>query len=95
VLVFNLTIITFVYSMLVARDASPQHLGHLSTSVALFTGFCLTLLGVWLLLLSQDWDAEGLSRPLPFTLGAMTNYLACPRPSRHSCTSFCLASLPR
>jgi hypothetical protein len=26
--------------------------------------------------LSQDWDAEGLSRPLPFTLGAMTNYLA-------------------
>ncbi len=76
VLVFNLTIITFMYSMLVKGDASAGHLAHLSTSVALFAGFCLTLLGVWLLLLSQDWDAEGLSRPLPFTLGAMTNYLA-------------------
>jgi hypothetical protein len=76
VLVFNLTIITFLYSMLVTGDASPDHLAHLSTSVALFAGFCLTLLGLWLLLLSQDWDAEGLSRPLPFTLGAMTNYLA-------------------
>jgi hypothetical protein len=76
VLVFNLTIITFMYSMLVTVDASPDHLAHLSTSVALYVGFCLTLLGLWLLLVSQDWDEEGLSRPLPFTLGSMTNYLA-------------------
>ncbi len=76
VLVFNLTIITFMYSMLVKGAASPGHLDHLSSSIALFAGFCLTLLGLWLLLFSQDWDAEGLSRPLPFTLGAMTNYLA-------------------
>ena len=65
VLVFNLTIITFMYSMLVKGDAAPGHLNHLSSSIALFTGFCLTLLGLWLLLWSQDWDAEGLSRPRP------------------------------
>jgi hypothetical protein len=39
-------------------------------------GFCLTLLGLLWLLASQNLDAEGLSRPWPFTLGAITTYLA-------------------
>ena len=72
VLVFNLSIISFMLSML----KTSTGLEHLSTSVALFLGFCLTLLGLWLLLYSQTWDKLGLSRPWPFVLGSMTTYLA-------------------
>ncbi len=72
VLVFNLSIISFMLSML----KSSSGVNHLSTSVALFLGFCLTLLGLWLLLYSQTWDKLGLSRPMPFILGSMTTYLA-------------------
>ena len=78
VLVFNLTIIAFMFSMLKASGASADHVAaaHLTSSLALFTGFCLTLLGLLWLLASQNLDAEGLSRPWPFTLGAITTYLA-------------------
>ena len=78
VLVFNLTIIAFIFSMLKASGASADHVAaaHLTSSAALFTGFCLTLLGLLWLLSSQNLDAEGLSRPWPFTLGAITTYLA-------------------
>ena len=78
VLVFNLTIIAFMFSMLKASGASADHVAaaHLTSSLALFTGFCLTLLGLLWLLTSQNLDAEGLSRPWPFTLGAITTYLA-------------------
>ena len=78
VLVFNLTIIALMFSILKASSASAGHVTtvHLTTSVALFTGFCLTLLGLYLLLLSQNLDTEGLSRPFPFTLGSLTTYLA-------------------
>ena len=78
VLVFNLTIIAFMFSMLKASGASADHhtTAHLTSSLALFVGFCLTLLGLWSLLLSQNWDVQGLSRPWPFTLGTITTYLA-------------------
>ena len=78
VLVFNLTIIAFMFSMLKASGASADHVAaaHLTSSAALFMGFCLTLLGLLWLLASQNLDAEGLSRPWPFTLGAITTYLA-------------------
>jgi len=76
VLVFNLTIITFMFSILAAKHTPGDGLSQLSTSFALYMGFCLTLLGLWLLLYSQNWDEYGLSRPMPFTLGAMTVYLA-------------------
>jgi hypothetical protein len=78
VLVFNLTIIAFMFSMLKAGVAGADHVttAHLTSSAALFTGFCLTLLGLLWLLASQNLDAEGLSRPWPFTLGAITTYLA-------------------
>lgn len=86
VLVFNLTIISLMFSIMVGRGPTAGHdaVSHLTSSVALFVGFCLTLLGLWLLLFSQDWDAEGLSRPWSFTLGAMTNYLAL----SHTVTAF-------
>jgi hypothetical protein len=75
VLSFNLTIIAL---MLGGHSLNDSHvaLGHLSSSVALFVGFCMTLLGLWWLLSSQNMDAEGLSRPLPFTLGAVTTYFS-------------------
>jgi len=78
VLVFNLTIIAFMFSMLKASsdNAGYAAMEHMTSSVALFTGFCLTLLGLLLLLASQNLDAEGLSRPFPFTLGSITTYLA-------------------
>jgi hypothetical protein len=78
VLVFNLTIIAFMFSMLKASGASADHVAaaHMTSSAALFVGFCLTLLGLLWLLASQNLDAEGLSRPWPFTLGAITTYLA-------------------
>ena len=78
VLVFNLTIIAFMFSILKASGASDDHVtaAHLTSSAALFMGFCLTLLGLLWLLTSQNLDAEGLSRPWPFTLGAITTYLA-------------------
>ena len=78
VLVFNLTVISVMMSILAADRADGTHAAtaHLTSFVALFTGFCLTLLGIFWLLQSQDWDAQGLSRPLPFTLGAITSYLA-------------------
>ena len=78
VLVFNLTIIAFMFSILKASGASGDHVtaAHLTSSAALFMGFCLTLLGLLWLLSSQNLDAEGLSRPWPFTLGAITTYLA-------------------
>ncbi len=58
------------------KPTSDSGLSHLSTSVALFMSFCLTLLGLWLFLFSQQWDETGLSRPWPFVLGSMTTYLA-------------------
>jgi len=76
VLMFNLTVITFLFSILATNPVPGHPLAHLSTSVALFVGFCLTLLGLLLLLSSQQLDDQGLSRAWPFTLGAMTTYLA-------------------
>jgi len=78
VLVFNLTIIAFMFSILKASSASAEHVAtaHITSSVALFAGFCLTLLGLLLLLTSQNLNPQGLSRPFPFTLGAITTYLA-------------------
>jgi len=78
VLVFNLTIIALMLSIMAARGTSADHsvMAHLTSSVALYIGFCLTLLGIYVLLDSQDLDARGLSRPLPFTLGSITSYLA-------------------
>ena len=79
VLVFNLTIISLMLSiMAAARSTSADHtdIAHLTSSVALYIGFCLTLLGIYVLLASQNLDAQGLSRPLPFTLGSITTYLA-------------------
>jgi len=73
VLIFNLTIISLMLSLLGARH---NHAAHLPSTAALFAGFCLTLLGIFWLLRSQNFDAEGLSRREPFTLGAMTVYLA-------------------
>ena len=78
VLAFNLTIISVMLSIKVAGGELDHHavLAHLSSTSALFVGFCLTLLGLWWLLLSQNLDAEGLSQPWTFTLGAITTYLA-------------------
>ena len=78
VLVFNLTIIAFMLSMMAQSGTSDSYAAkaHLVSSAALFVGFCLTLLGLLLLLHSQNFDAEGLSRPFPFTLGSITTYLA-------------------
>jgi len=76
VLMFNLTVITFLFSFLAANPVAGNRVAHLSTSVALFVGFCLTLLGLWLLLYSQQMDEQGLSRPWPFSLGSMITYLA-------------------
>ena len=78
VLVFNLTIIALMLSITSAGSAPVDHnsLGHLTSSVALFVGFCLTLLGLLWLLSSQNLDAQGMSRPWPFTLGTITSYLA-------------------
>ena len=68
VLVFNLTIILLVCPLLAIKHSPYNGLSQLSTSVALFMGFCLTLLGLWLLLFSQNWGEVGLSRPVPFKL---------------------------
>ncbi len=79
VLVFNLTVISVMLSILVAtRDAAGHHdiMAHLTSFAALFIGFCLTILGVFWLLHSQSWDAQGLSHPRPFTFGTITTYLA-------------------
>jgi hypothetical protein len=78
ILAFNLTIISVMLSMIGGRATAGDQAvsAHLTSSVALFTGFCLTVLGIFWLLSSQDWDEQGLSRPRPFTLGAMTTYLA-------------------
>ena len=78
VLVFNLTVICVMLSILAARGTTGDHAvaAHLTSFVALFVGFCLTILGIFWLLSSQDLDAQGLSRPRPFTLGAITTYLA-------------------
>lgn len=78
VLVFNLTVISLLLSMIVGRGGTAeQHIMmHLTSYAALFVGFCLTLTGIFLLLFSQNLDAQGLSRPWPFTLGSITTYLA-------------------
>jgi hypothetical protein len=78
VLAFNLTIISVMLSIKAASGELDHHdvLAHLSSTSALFVGFCLTLLGLWWLLVSQNLDAEGLSQPWTFTLGSITTYLA-------------------
>jgi hypothetical protein len=78
VLVFNLTIIALMLSITSARSGATNlnASGHLTSSVALFVGFSLTLFGLLWLLSSQNLDAQGMSRPWPFTLGAITTYLA-------------------
>lgn len=78
VLAFNLTIIAFLLP--IARSpgapAGQPAAAQLTSSVALFMGFCLTLLGLSLLLSSQNWDVKGRSRPWPFIVGTVTTYLA-------------------
>lgn len=81
ILVFNLTIISLMLSMLAQNHGLVDGWvattkSHLTTFVALFIGFCLTIFGLFWLLRSQNWDAEGLSNPRPFTFGAITTYLA-------------------
>ena len=78
VLVFNLTIISVMLSFLAARGAVGDHAVtmHLTSFVALFVGFCLTVMGIFWLLSSQTLDAQGLSHPRTFTLGTITMYLA-------------------
>ncbi len=78
VLVFNLTIIAFMLSIMSTRSVGADYhaITHLTSSVALFVGFCLTILGLLWLLFSQNCDAQGMSRPRSFTLGSMTMYLA-------------------
>ena len=78
VLVFNLTVIALMLSITSARSVSADQVAitHLTSSVALFIGFCLTLLGLMWLLFSQNLGAQGMSRPLPFYLGLMTTFLA-------------------
>jgi hypothetical protein len=79
VLAFNLTIISVMLSLKATSGEFTRHdaiLQHLPSTVALFVGFCVTLLGLWWLLVSQNQDEQGLSRPWPFTFGAVTTYLA-------------------
>lgn len=81
ILVFNLTIISLMLSMLGQNHGLVDGwlttiTTHLTTFVALFVGFCLTIFGLFWLLRSQNWDAEGLSNPRSFTFGAITTYLA-------------------
>lgn len=78
VLVFNLTIISLMISQVGGGAAALRSsvMVYQTIHVALFAGFCLTLLGLFRLLHSQDLDAEGLSRPWSFTLGSVTTYLA-------------------
>lgn len=78
VLGFNLMVTAFMLSIMVTGDASGDHdtIASLTSNAALFVGFCLTLLGVFWLLSSQNWDADGLCRPFPFTMGSITAYLA-------------------
>lgn len=80
VLVFNLTIIAFMLSIISTQSgALGGHITtrtHLTSSAALFIGFCLTLLGLLLLLFSQNLDTRGMSRPWPFAFGAITTFLA-------------------
>jgi hypothetical protein len=77
VLVFNLTIIALMLSITSTRSVADHNvIAHLTSSVALFVGFCLTLLGLLWLLYSQSLDTQGMSRPWPFTLGSITTYLA-------------------
>ncbi len=78
VLAFNLTIISVMLSVKVGKGEITQGhiLPHLTSTVALFVGFCVTILGLWWLLVSQNQDAQGLSRPWPFTFGTITTYLA-------------------
>jgi hypothetical protein len=73
-----MAVISVMLSILAARGTTGDQAvtAHLTSFVALFVGFCLTILGIFWLLSSQDWDAQGLSRPRPFTLGAITTYLA-------------------
>jgi hypothetical protein len=54
-LVFNLTIISLMLTLLPASAPGTDHgvRAHLTSYVALFTGFCLTLLGLWWLLPSR------------------------------------------
>ena len=68
VLIFNYNIISLMFSLLEIKHSPDNGLSQLSTLVALFMGFCLTLLGLWLPLFSQNWDEVGLSRPVPFKL---------------------------
>lgn len=58
VLAFNLTIISVMLTIKVGKgDITDQEvLPHLSGTVALFAGFCITVLGLWWLLISQNQD---------------------------------------
>ncbi len=87
ILVFNLTIISVMLSILnAAHSTGIEHLftAHLTSFAALFVSFCLTIFGLFWLLHSQTWDAQGLSRPRPFTFGSLTTYLAL----SHTITAF-------
>lgn len=78
VLGFNLTIIALMLSIMAAQGKIIEHdvREHLTSFTSLFVGFCLTILGLFWLLSSQNFDAKGMIRPWLFALGSITAYLA-------------------
>lgn len=77
VLMFDMTLIVFLLSVEASRATPGGHplAERLTISIALFSGFWLTMLSLFWLLASQRWDALGASRPAAFAFGVITSYL--------------------
>lgn len=78
ILVFNLTIISLMLKMSMGGSAVSDSLKvtSLTSGLASFNGFCLTLLGLIIFLSSQRLDIVGNCKLRPFMFGTITTYLA-------------------
>lgn len=78
ILVFNLTIISLMLKMSIGDSVLSDSIKvtSLTSSLASFNGFCLTLLGIIIFLSSQRLDLEGNCKLVPFMLGTITTYFA-------------------
>lgn len=78
ILVFNLAIISLMLKMSAGDSlvSNSMNLTNLTSSLAAFNGFCLTLLGLMIFLGSQRMDTTGNSKLVPFMFGNLTTYLA-------------------
>ncbi len=73
---FNLSVIAFLISVMLAAHQDQAFTHHVPAMGSLFVAFVLSIVSATCLLMSQELDEHGASRPWLFSIGDILMYLA-------------------